>query len=196
LISWLTKIISLLTVSPPTILRGVTDPERNGTLGNLIQDLARLMAQRVDERARRLGLTRAQWALIAALFRREGSSQVALAEHLEVTPISLGRLVDRMEKAGWVERRGEPADRRAYRLYLTERAHRLRPQLRALSDHVQAHALRALDGTEQERFLAQLRTVRETLAGDQQIRRPPQRARRSGRWDVTGTSRRAHSRRP
>ena len=185
----------MLTVLLPTILRGVTDPERNGTLGGLIQDLARLMAQRVDERARRLGLTRAQWALIAALFRREGSSQVALAEHLEVTPISLGRLVDRMEKAGWVERRGEPADRRAYRLYLTERAHRLRPQLRALSDHVQAHALRALDGSEQERFIAQLRTVRETLAGDQ-IRRPPQRARRSARWDGTATPRRAHSRRP
>jgi MarR family transcriptional regulator, transcriptional regulator for hemolysin len=195
LISRLTDLVSLLTVLLPTILRGVTDPERNGTLGGLIQDLARLMAQRVDERARRLGLTRAQWALIAALFRREGSSQVALAEHLEVTPISLGRLVDRMEKAGWVERRGEPADRRAYRLYLTERAHRLRPQLRALSDHVQAHALRALDGSEQERFIAQLRTVRETLAGDQ-IRRPPQRARRGARWDGTATPRRAHSRRP
>lgn len=185
----------MLTVWLPTIFGDVTDTERNGTLGSLIQDLARLMAQRVDERARRLGLTRAQWALVAALFRREGSSQVALAEHLDITPISLGRLVDRMEKAGWVERRGEPADRRAYRLYLTDRAHRLRPQLRALSDHVQAHALRALDGSEQERLIAQLRTVRETLAGDQ-IRRPPQRARRSARWDTTATPRRAHSRRP
>ena len=115
------------------------------------------MAQRFEERARRLGLTRAQWALIAALFRREGSSQATLAEHLEITPISLGRLVDRMEKAGWVERRGEPADRRAYRLYLTERAHRLRPQLRALTDHVQIHALRALDIRNRSDFIAQLR---------------------------------------
>ena len=172
----------------------MTDPERNGTLGHLIQDLARLMAQRVDERARRLGLTRAQWSLIAALFRREGSSQAALAEHLEITPISLGRLVDRMEKAGWVERRGEPADRRAYRLYLTERAHRLRPQLRALTDHVQSHALRALDGPEQERFIAQLRTVRETLAADQ-IRRPPLRAGRSVRWSGVSAPGKARIRR-
>ena len=173
----------------------MSDPERNGTLGHLIQDLARLMAQRVDERARRLGLTRAQWSLIAALFRREGSSQAALAEHLEITPISLGRLVDRMEKAGWVERRGEPADRRAYRLYLTERAHRLRPQLRALSDHVQMHALRALDGAEQERFLDQLRTVRETLAADH-IRRPALRAGRSSRWSGISPSGKSRIRRP
>jgi DNA-binding MarR family transcriptional regulator len=173
----------------------VTDPERNGTLGHLIQDLARLMAQRVDERARRLGLTRAQWTLIAALFRREGSSQAALAEHLEITPISLGRLVDRMEKAGWIERREVPADRRAYRLYLTERAHRLRPQLRALTDHVQTHALRALDGAEQERFIAQLRTVRETLASDQ-IRRPPLRAGRSVRFSGVSTPGKTRTRRP
>ena len=173
----------------------MTDPERNRPLSYLIQDISRLMAQRFEERARRLGLTRAQWSLIASLFRREGSSQADLAEHLEITPISLGRLIDRMEKAGWIERRGEPADRRAYRLYLTERAHRLRPQLRSLTDHVQAQALRALGVQEQERFLAQLRLVRETLAADQ-IRLPPMRARKSSRWSGLATARRSRSRRP
>lgn len=173
----------------------MTDPKRNGTLSYLFQDLARLMAQRFEERARRLGLTRAQWALIATLFRREGSSQADLAEHLEITPISLGRLIERMEKAGWVERRGEPADRRAYRLYLTERAHRLRPQLRALTDHVQAHALRALDAQEQERFIAQLRLVRETLAADQ-IRLPTSRARKGSRLRGLSRAGRSRSRRP
>lgn len=172
----------------------MADPERNGTLAHLVQDLARLMAQRFEERARRLGLTRAQWSLIATLFRREGSSQAALAEHLEITPISLGRLVDRMERAGWVERRGEPADRRAYRLYLTERAHRLRPQLRGLTDQVQAQALRALDASEQDRFIALLRTVRETVASDQ-VRLPPSVTRRSARWGRTSTVR-SRSRRP
>ena len=171
----------------------MTDPERNGPLSHLIQDISRLMAQRFEERARRLGLTRAQWSLIASLFRREGSSQADLAQHLEITPISLGRLIDRMEKAGWIERRGEPADRRAYRLYLTERAHRLRPQLRALTDHVQMQALRALDMQEQERLLAQLRLVRETLAADQ-IRLPPLRARKSARWGGLRPARRSRRR--
>ena len=179
----------------PLIFPHMTDPRRDGTLSYLIQDLARLMAQRFEERARRLGLTRAQWALIAALFRREGSSQADLAEHLEITPIAMGRLVERMEKAGWVEKRGEPADRRACRLYLTERAHRVRPQLRALTDHLQAHALRALDAQEQERFIAQLRLVRETLAVDL-IRLPSSRARKGPRLSRLSPAGRSRPRRP
>jgi DNA-binding MarR family transcriptional regulator len=137
--------------------------EQLQALSPLVQDVARLLSQRFDQRARRLGLTRAQWALIAALFRREGTSQAALAEHLDVTPISLGRLVERMERAGWVERRPEPSDKRAYRLYLTERAHRLRPQLRALSEGLQAEAMREVASAEQQRLLELLHLVRETL---------------------------------
>src|SRR6185437_9269425 len=82
------------------------DPERS--FGFLLHDIARLMRKRFDQRARSLNLSRAQWQLLVHLSRREGINQSGLAEILEIENITLGRLVDRMEEAGWVERRLDP----------------------------------------------------------------------------------------
>ena len=91
-------------------------------LGLLVSDIARMLRRNMDRRLLPLGLTQAQWRAIARLARSEGMTQAELAESLEIQPITVTRLVDRMEKAGWVERRTHPLDRRAVQLYLTHRS--------------------------------------------------------------------------
>lgn len=147
------------------------------TLGYLVLDVARLMSASFEARTRSIGVTRAQWSLIGALVRAEGCNQAQLAELMQITPISLGRLVDRMEKAGWVERRAEAGDRRSYRLFLTEKAHAIRPALRKLSDETQEEALAALSPADRQRLLEALAVVRATLAEKQSPERRARRAR-------------------
>jgi MarR family transcriptional regulator, transcriptional regulator for hemolysin len=89
----------------------------------LVIDVGRLMRTDFDRRAARFGLTRAQWRAVKRLHREEGLRQRELAELLEIEPIALGRVLDRLEKSGFIQRRADPADRRAWRLYLTPRAH-------------------------------------------------------------------------
>lgn len=97
-----------------------SDPEPS--IGFLLSDVSRLLRRDFDRRVRGLELTQAQWRAIAHLAREEGIKQTVLAERLEVKPITLGRLVDRMAAAGWLERRPDPVDRRATLLYLTAKA--------------------------------------------------------------------------
>src|ERR1700709_151875 len=93
------------------------------TFGILINDVTRLLRKQFDRRAVRFSLTRAQWRALKRLSYSEGMRQAELAEQLELEPIAIRRVIDRLEKAGFVERRADPADRRAWRLHLTARAH-------------------------------------------------------------------------
>ena len=95
----------------------------------LLNDLARVIRTEADRRARLHGMTRAQWMILARLSQTPGLSQRELAEYLEVEPITVARLVDRLEAAGQVERRPDPVDRRIWRLHLTDLG---RPALDAL----------------------------------------------------------------
>jgi MarR family transcriptional regulator for hemolysin len=95
-----------------------TDPE----FLLLLYDVARQMRTRADQRARARGMTRAQWVILVHLERQPGLSQNELAAIVEVEPISIGRLVDRLEARGLVERRSDPRDRRVWRLQLTPAA--------------------------------------------------------------------------
>ena len=88
----------------------------------LLNDVARLMRTRSDQRARRRGMTRAQWVILIWLQRQPGLSQNELAGLVEVEPITVGRLVDRLEARGLVERCADPKDRRVWRLRLTSAA--------------------------------------------------------------------------
>ncbi|MBV8963300.1 MAG: MarR family transcriptional regulator [Hyphomicrobiales bacterium] len=88
----------------------------------LLYDVARLMRTRADQRARRHGMTRAQWVILSWLERQSGISQSDLAGLVEVEPITVCRLVDRLEARGLVERRPDPKDRRIKRLHLTSKA--------------------------------------------------------------------------
>lgn len=137
------------------------------TFGFLLSDAARLLRRRFDQKARRLGLTRAQWQLLARLARSEGTNQAALADLMEVEPITLCRLLDRMEEGGWVERRPDPADRRARLLYMTDKARPVLEEMRALADGVYEEALAGLSAEACAALLSALRLVRSNLSDRQ-----------------------------
>lgn len=126
------------------------------SLAFLLSDTSRLLRRRFDAKARNLGVSRAQWQVLFALSRNEGINQTGLADYLEVETITLCRMVDRLEEAGLVERRADPADRRAWRLYLTDKARPLLDKLRAIGEEVIAEGL---NGIEPDR----LALVMETL---------------------------------
>lgn len=98
-------------------------PEFHRDLLFLLNDVARLLRVDADKRARQHGMTRAQWAILIWLERQPGISQKELSEILEVEPISVARLIDRLESRGMVERRPDPRDRRIWRLHLMAPAH-------------------------------------------------------------------------
>lgn len=135
------------------------------SLGLLLHDSARLLRRRFDQKARHLGLTRAQWQVLAHLARHEGIRQVALAELLEIEPITLCRLLDRMEEGGWLERRTDPADRRARLLFMTTKAWPMIAAMRALAEEIYDEALAGLSAEERAGLLRLLERVRANLAG-------------------------------
>src|SRR5205809_7101524 len=127
-----------------------SDDERH--IGFLTSDVARLMRTAFDRRVRKLGLTRSQWLVINRLHRRPGVTQSELAEMLEVEKPTAGRMVDRMEAKGWVERRADGADRRVNRLYLTAEAVMLQVQLADIADRTVDDALALLAPGERDQF--------------------------------------------
>jgi len=133
------------------------------SLGFLISDVSRLMRRRFDERARLIGVTRAQWRTLTTLSRNEGINQGGLADLLEVEPITLCRMIDRLEEAGLVERRRDPADRRAWLIFLTTKAHPLLAQLRGLADGMIEGALQGLDDTRRAALMETLGVIRTNL---------------------------------
>jgi MarR family transcriptional regulator for hemolysin len=85
------------------------------SFGYLLNDVTLLIRKHFDRRAVKFGLTRAQWRAVKVLYHREGLRQTELAEFLEMEPIAVGRVIDRLQAAGFVERRPDPKDRRAWR---------------------------------------------------------------------------------
>jgi MarR family transcriptional regulator, transcriptional regulator for hemolysin len=128
-----------------------------------ISDVGRLLRTYADQKARRFGQTRAQWAVLLRLERREGLKQSDLAEDLDIQPITLTRLVDRLCDNGLIERRPDPNDRRAKRLYLTPAA---RPLLDRIEGQVEELAEKVLAGVDPAAvgvMLTQLGLARENL---------------------------------
>jgi MarR family transcriptional regulator for hemolysin len=128
-----------------------------------INDVARLLRTYADHAARRFGMTRAKWAVLARLDRFEGLKQTELAEMLDLQPITLTRLLDGLADNGLIERRPDPDDRRAKRLYLTPSARPLLERLTDLGEDLMATALAGLDAAEVEAVLGNLTTVKENL---------------------------------
>jgi MarR family transcriptional regulator, transcriptional regulator for hemolysin len=135
------------------------------TLGFVINDVARLMRKRFEQRARAasLGLTRAQAAVLANLARQEGINQVSLAQILELEPITLARLLDRLQAARLIERRPDPKDRRAHLLYLTEAAYPLLDRIFALAAVVREDALAGVAEPQRSLFLETLIAMKGNL---------------------------------
>ena len=105
-------------------------------LAILMHDVSRLIRRRVDKAAQTLGLTSAQWRVLAYLARNEGSNQASVADHMDMEPITLSRHLDRMQAAGMLERQPDPNDRRAHRLFLTETGRSLMDGFRAVTSDV------------------------------------------------------------
>jgi len=128
-----------------------------------IMDVARLLKTYADQRARQFGISRAQWAVLVRLERTEGLKQSELAELLDLQPISLTRLLDRLADNGLIERRADPNDRRANRLYLTPAAKPLLDRLSKLGGDMMETVLDGLDEKSIERMLKQLVTLKDNL---------------------------------
>ena len=128
-----------------------------------ITDVARLLKTLADQRARQFGMTRAQWSVLFRLDRSEGLKQSELAEILDLQPITVTRLLDRLAGNGLIERRADPNDRRANRLFLTPAARPLLERLSVLGEDMMETVLAGLDAKANERFLRDLALVKENL---------------------------------
>ena len=137
------------------------DPSQS--VGVLLVDVARLLRRNFNRRAQALGLTQPQWQALARLSQNQGMNQACLADLLEVQPITLARLIDRLQAAGWVERRPDPADRRVQRLYLTVKAEPLLDDMRALAAETREEAMQGLSDRERRQLLQTLQTVKGNL---------------------------------
>jgi MarR family transcriptional regulator, transcriptional regulator for hemolysin len=160
-------------------MRGSVDMNFLFTLG----ELQRLVRAYADKQAARHGITRAQWAVLAKVERTEGLKQTELAEQMEMQPITLTRLVDKLCNNGWIERRGDDTDRRVNRLYLKKTARPLLGKLSGLRSEITATALEGITPADAHRLLDQLDLIKENVrnaiqkpAGEQ----PPRKEQRYG----------------
>jgi DNA-binding MarR family transcriptional regulator len=134
------------------------------TLPFEIAETAHALRKAFDRRAVGMGVTRAQWKVLFRLERQPGLRQIELADMLDVEPITLSRIVDRLEDAGLVERAADPADRRAWRLHVTAQAQPLIKKLRGVADEMIAEAFGGIDPEDIEITRAVLGRVRENAS--------------------------------
>jgi MarR family transcriptional regulator, transcriptional regulator for hemolysin len=126
-------------------------------------ELQRLLRAYADKEAARFGITRAQWAVLAKVERSEGMKQTELAELLEMQPITLTRLIDKLCDAGWIERRGDATDRRVNRLYLRKAGRALLGKMSGLRSELTATALDGINPADAHRLLNQLEQIKENV---------------------------------
>jgi MarR family transcriptional regulator for hemolysin len=131
--------------------------------GFALHDVARLLRTYSDQRARELNMTRAQWAVLARLQRFEGVNQSELAEMLDLAPITLARLVDKLCGLGLVERRDDATDRRANRLFLTQKATPTLARLGDLGEELMSRALAGLDGAAIDQMTGRMNQIKGNL---------------------------------
>ncbi|MDR3514966.1 MAG: MarR family transcriptional regulator [Azospirillaceae bacterium] len=142
------------------------DQQPTRTLGFVLHDVARLMRRDLEQRGRlaNLTMTRAQWSVLAHLARNQGINQSALAQILDIEPITLVRLLDKLEAAHLIERRPAPGDRRCRRLFLTDQATPFLEQIHALAVQTRARALHGLSPAQREQLMELLLVMRSNLS--------------------------------
>jgi MarR family transcriptional regulator, transcriptional regulator for hemolysin len=147
-----------------------TDLHRN--FGFLIHDIARLMRVAFDRRGKELGLTRSQWWVLTALYAKEGVAQSELAAFMDLEKATLGRLLDRLEEKGWIERRPDPLDRRIKRVSLTEKVQGLMRELREIAADIRSDAMKGLTRAEHEAFIDTLLKIKTNLHAFDELTSP------------------------
>jgi DNA-binding MarR family transcriptional regulator len=136
---------------------------KNPTLGFLLHDVARLLRKRFEQRAKGLGLTRSQWQTLAYLSNNEGIHQGGLADILEVEPITLVRILDKLAERNLIERRQHPKDRRIWLLYLRDAARPLLDVMRAIGEETRGEALQTVSLEEREQLFKTLSVMKTNL---------------------------------
>jgi len=136
---------------------------RQTNIAFLAHDIGRLFRKRFDTSARALGVTGPQWRVLAALNHKPGITQAVLAGLLDVEAITVGRMIDRLQKANLVERRADPSDRRAWLLYITPEAQDLLGHLQDKAETMMAETLANFDPVEFEQLVGLLNRLRNNL---------------------------------
>jgi MarR family transcriptional regulator for hemolysin len=145
------------------LMNGTAVESNAPTLEFLLHEVARLLRRRFEQNARDSGLTRSQWQVLAYLANNEGINQSGLADLLEIEPITLCRIVDKLQTRGLIERRPDPSDRRAWLLHLTSAARPKLSQLRRLGEVTRGEALAEVPEADTERLLKTLQTLKTNL---------------------------------
>ena len=133
------------------------------SLGFVLHDVGRLMRKRFEQQAVHLGFTRSQWLVLLHLAKNEGIHQAGLAEILEIEPISLVRILDKLESRGLIERRQHPTDRRIWLLFLDPKAHESLTPLHDIGDITRAEALAGLSHTDRLELCRMLDAIKANL---------------------------------
>ena len=134
-------------------------------LGTLVQDTSRRLWGRFEQCTSDYGLSAAQWRLLGHLLRDGPMTQITLAALLDVEPISVSRLIDRMEQQGWLRREAHPEDRRARIVVATEKAREVAPTVRAIAEGLYEDALSGLNDEERRVLHRALLKITENLQG-------------------------------
>lgn len=135
----------------------------DSTFVYLMQDVTRQLRTHFDRRATRFRLTRAQWRALKAIRRKEGLSQTELAEFLDMEPIPVGRVIDRLQKTGYIERRADPRDRRRWCLHLTPKAHAVVDEMEIIASGLRNDAVRGVTREDFATLLRVLARLKENL---------------------------------
>ncbi|MDD3764421.1 MAG: MarR family transcriptional regulator [Nevskiales bacterium] len=141
----------------------MSTPPKSLTFGSLVLDVGRLIRQDFRRRAQHLGLTQPQWSALAQLHYHPGLTQAALAERLDVHPVTVTQLLERLNKAGWIRREPHEQDRRALRVFLTASAEPLIAELARLGQQTRARAFDGLSTAEREQLETLLLRVKANL---------------------------------
>ncbi len=132
--------------------------------GFLLTDSARLLRKLIDRRLQPLGLSRAQWSILAILSNHDGLSQSQISDELEIEKSTAGRLIDQVEKSGWIERRPIPGDRRLWGIHLTDQARQLIDEVESVILQTRAEMLRGLTEEQQQHLSELLQRVKANLS--------------------------------
>lgn len=150
-----------MNATPP---KTANSRERADYVGYLIGDVSRMIRTVYDRRVEPLGLTRAQWRVMTRLNRLESCTQTELATELEIEKPTLGKLIERLEAKGWVERRADENDARSKRLFLTDAAHPLLADMADRADEVIEGVFAGIDAQESAQLRETLTRIKDNLA--------------------------------
>lgn len=162
------------SIAQPDSAAGAHGETRADYVGYLIGDVSRMIRTVYDRRVEPLGLTRAQWRVMTRLNRLESCTQTELATELEIEKPTLGKLIERLEAKGWVERRADAADARSKRLFLTPAARPLLEEMSQQADDVIAGVFAGIGMEDSDRLRNTLSRIKDNLSGmldDQAVER-------------------------